>query len=389
MVRVSLLRACDGIRRIQVLARGGCAIGHTQMGVAMNLEHVRRLLLIATLLAFPSLAGLWLVASSGSYEAWGYPLLAIYLVWVVVALASTRIRVVRILSTSHLVLSIFWLGLLACRLFAATSSASLSERVTPDLYLLFALFSVVAHLAFRTRVALEASAGLLAATAVVAGAWFVWSLFQGRPLASVGGIWTYEAMLGVTMLMVHALARSKDRHAAAFLEAARLRDMAYTDPLTPLPNRRELEEGLEHAVSVAEALDRPLSVVFFGLDDFKRVNDMHGHAVGDAVLTEVGDAVRDVLRADDVFGRWGGEEYLIVAPATSHEQAMQLAERVRRALASREFAHSVRVTSSFGVATSTTRHDTNTLVLTADHRLYQAKRAGKYRVAGRTAVYEA
>lgn len=348
----------------------------------MNLEHVRRLLLLATLLAFPILVGLWLVAPPRSYEAWGYPVLSLYLAWVAVALAWTRIRVARILSTSHMVLSVFWLGLLTYRLFTSTPSTSLAERTTPDLYLLFALLSIIAHLSFPTQVALGASAGLLASTVVVAGAWFVWALFQGQPLASVAGIWLYEAILGVTMLMIYTLARSKDRYAEALLDVARMRDVAHTDTLTSLPNRRELEGQLEHAIEAAEALDEPVSIVFFDLDDFKGVNDAHGHAVGDVILTEVGDAVRTLLRSGDTFGRWGGEEYLIVAPATSHDQAMHLAERVRRTLASHEFTRGVHVTGSFGVATSTTRLDAGALLLAADQRLYQAKRGGRNRVVG-------
>lgn len=353
------------------------------MGIAMNLEHVRRLLLIATLLAFPILAGLWLVAPPRSSETWGYPLLALYLVWVAVALAWTRVRVARVLGTSHMLLSIFWLGLLTYRLFAARPSASLAERVTPDLYLLFVVLVIVAHLSFPTAVALRASAGLLAATVAVAGAWFVWALFQGQPLASLAGIWTYEAILGEAMLMVYTLARSKDRHAEALLEVARLRDVAHADTLTSLPNRRELEAQLVQAAEAADALGEPLSLVFFDLDTFKRVNDVHGHAAGDGVLTEVGDAVRTLLRTGDAFGRWGGEEYLIVAPATSHQQALRLAERVRRALAAHDFTHDVHVTGSFGVATSTTRHDPSALLLAADRRLYQAKRGGRNRVVGR------
>lgn len=355
----------------------------------MNLEHVRRLLLYATLLAIPFLAGLWAMAPPGSYEAWGYPLLAVYLVGVVVAYAWTRIRVARILITTLSVVSIFWLGMFANRIFTIPASASVAERATPDLYMVFVMLSITAYQAFPTRVALWASAGLLASTSTIAGVWCVWSLLQGRPLASVAGIWTYQAILVVSLLVVYILARSKDHHADALLEAARLRDMAFTDTLTSLPNRRVLEEQLERAVAAAATLEQPVSVVFIDLDGFKRVNDVHGHAVGDAVLTQVGDAVRALLRADDVFGRWGGEEYLIVAPWTRHDRALQLAERVRRGVAAYEFTGGVRVTASFGVATSVTSHDASALLLVADQRLYQAKREGRNRVVGNRGTFAA
>lgn len=349
----------------------------------MSLEHVRRLFLITTLLSLPILAGLWLMASSRSYEAWGYPIIGIYLLWVIAALAWTNIRVERVLSLSHMVVSIFWLGLLTSRLFTSGTSTLVADRVTPDVFLLFVLLSIVAYLIFSTPVALKASLGLLLATAVVVGAWFAWALLDGRAVASIGHVWMHVAILGVTMLMLHALARSKDRYAGALLEAARMRDMAYTDTLTSLPNRRELEERLESTLVAASELGRPLSVVFFDLDDFKGVNDVHGHAVGDAVLTQVGDALRSLLRSGDTFGRWGGEEYLIIAPSTRHDRARELAERLRQGLESHEFTRGIRVTASFGVATSRGNDHARSLLSRADERLFRAKRAGRNRVVGR------
>jgi len=157
------------------------------------------------------------------------------------------------------------------------------------------------------------------------------ALLNGQPFGSISGILVYEAILFVTLLMLYALSRSKDRHTEALLETARLRDMAYTDTLTSLPNRRELEEQLERAAAASHALQHALSVVFFDLDDFKSVNDAHGLSVGDDVLTQVGEALGTLLRSGDTFGRWGGEEYLIIAPGTSHEHALHLAERLYRA----------------------------------------------------------
>ncbi len=230
-----------------------------------------------------------------------------------------------------MILSIFWLGLLTSRLFTGVASPLLADRAASDVYLLFVLLGIVAYLIFPTRIAAQASLGLLLSTAVVAGAWFAVALLNGQPFGSISGILVYEAILFVTLLMLYALSRSKDRHTEALLETARLRDMAYTDTLTSLPNRRELEEQLERAAAASHALQHALSVVFFDLDDFKSVNDAHGHSVGDDVLTQVGEALETLLRSGDTFGRWGGEEYLIIAPGTSHEHALHLAERLYRA----------------------------------------------------------
>lgn len=251
------------------------------------------------------------------------------------------------------------------------------------MYLLFVLLSIVSYLICSTPIALKASPGLLLSTALVTGAWFAWAQLDGRSVLSIGHVWMYVAIVGVAILMLHVLARSKDRHAGALREAARMRDMAYTDTLTSLPNRRELEERLKHTVAAANEIKQSLSVVFFDLDDFKCVNDVHGHEAGDEVLTQVGDALRSLLRSGDTFGRWGGEEHLIVAPSTSHEQALELAERLRMGVASHEFVHGVRVTASFGVATTTGNGDARTLLALPDERLYRAKHAGRNRVVGR------
>ncbi len=348
----------------------------------MNLEHARRLFRIVSSFSLPVLAGLWLMTRSGSYEAWAYPILAIYMVGVVATLAWTSITVKRVFSVSHAVVSVFWLGLLASRLFAGPESALVAERVTPDVYLIFVLISIVAYLIFSTPRALKASVALLLVTTVVVGVRFASAVQNEGPVVAVAHIWLYEAILGITILMLHALARSKDRAAAALLEAARLHDLAYTDVLTSLPNRRELEESLEHTAAASNELEQPLSVVFFDLDDFKSVNDVHGHAVGDDVLTEVGDVLRTLMRSKDTFGRWGGEEYLVVAPGTRHEQALEFAERLRLGVEAHVFVHGIHVTASFGVATSEGKADARALLSRADERLYRAKHAGRNRVVG-------
>jgi len=348
----------------------------------MNLEHARRLFRTVGMLSLPVLAGLWLTTRAGSYEAWGYPVLGIYMVGFVAVLTWSSIPVKRVMSVSHAVVSIFWLGLLTSRLFAGMESTLVAERVTPDVYLVFVLITIVAYLTFSTPTALNASVGLLLVATVVVGVRFASAVLNEGSVAAVAHIWMYEAILGITILMLHALARSKDRYAAVLLEAARLHDLAYTDTLTSLPNRRELEERLEFTAAAANELKQPLSVVFFDLDDFKSVNDAHGHAVGDDVLTQVGEVLQTLLRSEDTFGRWGGEEYLVVAPRTSHVRARELAERLRLGMEAHEFMHGIRVTASFGVATSEGEADARTLLSQADERLYRAKHAGRNRVVG-------
>jgi diguanylate cyclase (GGDEF)-like protein len=132
----------------------------------------------------------------------------------------------------------------------------------------------------------------------------------------------------------------------------------------------------------AERLETPLSVVLADLDGFKDVNDLHGHAVGDAVLRVFAAVLRETLRESDVAGRWGGEEFLLLLPGADEEGAAQLAERVRERFAERAIpgAPDIHPTASFGVAEYAGETNSEQFVAAADSALYRAKRAGKDRV---------
>jgi diguanylate cyclase (GGDEF)-like protein len=175
-------------------------------------------------------------------------------------------------------------------------------------------------------------------------------------------------------------------HAVVALENARLHGMverqALVDGLTGLANRRAASDALLAESARAQRLETPLAVVLADLDDFKNVNDMHGHAVGDEVLRVFAGVLRETLRESDLAGRWGGEEFLILLPGADEEGAAQLADRIRIALAARAIpsAPGLRVTASFGVAEYAGQSNTEQLVDAADSALYRAKRAGRDRV---------
>lgn len=138
-------------------------------------------------------------------------------------------------------------------------------------------------------------------------------------------------------------------------EVERLRAEALTDPLTGLANRRNLDERLAAELSRAVRYGQPLAVICVDVDDFKRVNDTWGHAKGDEVLVWVGRFLRSQIRAHDIAGRIGGDEFVVVLPATDHHGAEAVAERLRRALAdltagARAAGQSHAVALSIGVA---------------------------------------
>jgi diguanylate cyclase (GGDEF)-like protein len=183
-------------------------------------------------------------------------------------------------------------------------------------------------------------------------------------------------------------ASSLASHAAIALENARLRRIverqALVDGLTGIANRRQCEEALIAEIARAERLGSTLTLVLADLDDFKAVNDAHGHAVGDDVLRTFADVLRSTVRDTDLAGRWGGEEFLLLLPGAEAVGAAQLADRVREAFAERSSigrdGEVVTVTCSFGVAQYRPGDTQRELFGAADRALYQAKRAGKNRV---------
>lgn len=159
--------------------------------------------------------------------------------------------------------------------------------------------------------------------------------------------------------------------------------LATTDPLTGVFNRRGLLDRAERDLQLAVRSGRPLSLVIFDIDHFKCVNDAHGHAEGDRVLCAVVGTVKRLLRSTDLFGRIGGEEFLLVMPETTPLIAFQIAERIRLGIAAGVTAgpDANPVTASFGVASiREQRDDLDRLQSTADAALYRAKHKGRNRV---------
>jgi len=158
----------------------------------------------------------------------------------------------------------------------------------------------------------------------------------------------------------------------------KLRTQSLRDPLTGLYNRRYMEDALERYISLAERSGSATSVVMIDLDNFKRLNDEHGHAKGDAVLRDVAGQLVAALRPSDVVARYGGEELMVILPNCGIEDAALKAETMRLRIEGLSDAHGVPISASFGVATvpetSTSAVD---VIPMADAALYAAKKAGK------------
>ena len=160
-----------------------------------------------------------------------------------------------------------------------------------------------------------------------------------------------------------------------------LQTMVRTDPLTGIWNRYYIQEELIRLTEAARRYNHPFSVIFFDIDRFKDFNDQHGHQAGDRVLRSISECLQSRLRSADVLGRWGGEEFIIVAGNTEQTEAVQLAERVREAVAELDLGELGHVTISLGVTQWREDEDGNSLVNRADEAMYQAKADGRNRVA--------
>ncbi|MFZ2890213.1 GGDEF domain-containing protein, partial [Sulfuricurvum sp.] len=155
-----------------------------------------------------------------------------------------------------------------------------------------------------------------------------------------------------------------------------LQEMAYTDKLTQIGNRLYIQENLTYLLSLSERQNTTLSIIFFDIDYFKKINDEYGHQIGDHVLSTLTQIIKNNLRKSDIIGRWGGEEFIIALPNTSLGRATNLAEKFRQLIEKSPFIFG-NITCSFGVAEHKYMETYEALLLRADEMLYKAKRLGR------------
>jgi diguanylate cyclase (GGDEF)-like protein len=156
--------------------------------------------------------------------------------------------------------------------------------------------------------------------------------------------------------------------------------LSQEDSLTGLYNRRRIRERLENEIQRATRYNTVFSVILADIDHFKAVNDQLGHQVGDQVLTKIAEIISTSVRATDLAGRWGGEEFVIISPGTDIDGGFSLAEKIRSRLESIELGEIGQKTASFGVTAFTKSDDVEEIIARADIGLYAAKQGGRNRV---------
>ena len=198
-----------------------------------------------------------------------------------------------------------------------------------------------------------------------------------------------QAQIVLVSLYIAGLRSRLLRKNKALKEASqRLEELATRDALTGLPNRRACFEQLDHERSRTKAMVtggacKSLCIALLDVDHFKRINDCFGHGVGDDALIQIGRAVRAVLRKQDFFGRYGGEEFVLTLPMTPSDTALDLLESVRHAIAMIDLEHNgqiVDLSASLGAAIHAPGEAIEKTLTRADAALYEAKNLGRNRV---------
>jgi diguanylate cyclase (GGDEF)-like protein len=306
-------------------------------------------------------------------------------------------------------------GLLTVAIYLVFSEAGITERfkdhyfVTPQLFLSVALMLAFAYMApevggmFLCTLFLVFSFGSLRATprqsaimwtgmAIGVAALFLATdkpigLPQGNFLERVATMLVFVLTIGrctFVGIFSAAMRQSLYQRGLKLKEAyRRIEELAELDELTGCFNRRCIMRMLEEEIARSRRLDAPCSVALIDLDWFKRINDAYGHPTGDEVLRTFAITVFANIRNIDRFGRYGGEEFLLVLPDTPAERAAAMLDRLREIIADLDwsaFSADMRVTISAGVATLRLNETSDTLLARADHALYAAKAKGRNRI---------
>jgi len=198
-----------------------------------------------------------------------------------------------------------------------------------------------------------------------------WQNGEWNTLGFMRLVFSSLLMTIVVMMMDLALIKSYENY----------EKLSSIDILTNINNRRKTQEILSIEMQRAQRYETDLALILFDIDDFKKINDEQGHKIGDLVLQELSKVVQESIRSSDSFGRWGGEEFLIIIPETNKEHALQIAEKIRQNICEASMKPIYNLTCSFGVSLFCKNEDSQEIFIDkADKAMYQAKQLGKNRV---------
>jgi diguanylate cyclase (GGDEF)-like protein len=198
----------------------------------------------------------------------------------------------------------------------------------------------------------------------------------------------FVIFLGYRIASLNSQVRSQKKRESELLEinslldvrSKQLEEKSKTDSLTGAFNRQGIEDAIRIGLWEWRSQKKPLSLILIDIDHFKKINDEYGHTIGDHVLSALSNIVKQHIRSNDLFARWGGEEFVLLCRDTKIEQASLIAEKIRELIACFAFKDNVQVTASFGVATLNANETLEQLFNHADKALYEAKHQGRNKV---------
>jgi diguanylate cyclase (GGDEF)-like protein len=318
------------------------------------------------------------------WDRWLYPLLV--LVFGIGGMALWRwpqchtwVRVSTVVTVN-----LYLMAVLLMVLFTGDAPLNQYTLLTTLVWLPFGYGLIFVMLAARPAMVISFIVALLTFTPI-----FVAMALKLRPNWGDEFTTTMPVLALSQLVYIVLLMAISDLRAGFHLASARLQvaqELALSDALTGVGNRRALQEHVRAGLSAAERGSAPTSIILMDIDHFKPINDNHGHSSGDQVLVQMAQLLTDQLRGSDRLGRWGGEEFMVVALATHMHAALELAERIRKAVAAFEFAHGDPVTLSLGVTQTLPGDTVDSLVHRADKALYLAKNGGRNRVEAQTVI---
>lgn len=198
-----------------------------------------------------------------------------------------------------------------------------------------------------------------------------WFMMRVLPVQGQNGLYVVSHHVITERKLAEQLVEQQNRE---------LERLATVDKLTQLLNRHKIDEVIEAEIERAKRYHTPLALVMVDIDFFKDINDTFGHRSGDFVLSELALLMRNSIRRSDVIGRWGGEEFLILMPASTLESARRLAEKLRKKIRTHVFDRAGHITCSFGIAEYKSNSSAAEFIESADNALYHAKQNGRNRV---------
>jgi len=350
---------------------------------ATELHSFKRLiyLIISTFVALVSLTGIvaYALSAADPVVLGLFVLSALYHLGAGFALYTRRLPLKVAAPLLIVVTTLTFFGILAQTLYRGYPAMTAQHTIL-WLYLWWTLLYLFCFLSTSARRALFLSLGIFTGlVALTVPHALNTTVYDGvlSGFSALGNLY-FSHLIAITV--IYFLATFQQRLHRAEQAANLMQRLAFTDDLTGVANRRQMEQLIDAEIARDVRYGRPFSVVIVDIDNFKQVNDTYGHDRGDIILKDLVTQMESSVRASDQVGRWGGEEFLILAPETWLQDAVALAEHVRERVAAEPLAEGHQVTVSLGAATVRPDDTVASLVKRADDALYRAKEQGKNRV---------